>query len=312
MLRYMKYAYAVYQEKSFTAAAKKLYISQPALSLTIRKLEQEVGYPIFERAGKAVTLTQPGEKYIKAVEEILQIKANLENELDDMQKLLRGQLTVGCPTVMASYVLPSVLKRFMEIYPNVKVDLMVDSSQSVSEKLETGAVDVVIDNAMVTKPFLEYVPLFREQILIGVPESFAINQRLEKKCLLPEVIKRKAYDTAPKVPISCFAEEDVILLKHGNKMRYATDAMFREQNIHPSAVFEFDQISTAVSYMENGFGISFVTDTVVNYGSCKNTRFYLPNPLFPQREVFAIYRKNKYLTHAAAEFIKIFASQMEA
>ena len=306
MLRYMKYAYAVYQEKSFTAAAKKLYISQPALSSTIRKLEQEVGYPIFARRGKTVTLTPPGEKYIRAVEAILQIQANLEQEIDDMQQLLRGQLTVGCSTLMASYVLPRVLKKFLGRYPQIRVELLVESSQSLSEKLEDGSVDMVIDNTLSTKPSLEYIPLFSEQILIGVPAAFSVNEQLKAMQLPPDIIKQKAYADVPRVPVSRFAEEPFILLKHGNKMRHISDAMFREQEIHPRAVFEFDQIFTAVSYMENGFGISLVTDTVVNYGGCENTLFYLPQTRFSQREVYAIYRKNKYLPRAGAEFIQNF------
>ena len=145
MLRYMKYAYAVWQEGSFTAAAKKLYISQPALSLTIRKLEQEVGFPVFERVGKTVKLTPPGEKYIKAVEQILQIKANLEKELDDMLTLQKGQITVGCSTVISGCVLPRVLKCFMERYPGVRVELKVESSQVLGQLLESGGVDIVIE-----------------------------------------------------------------------------------------------------------------------------------------------------------------------
>ena len=70
MLKYMDYAYAVYEEKSFTKAAEKLYISQPSLSLTIKKLEDELGFLIFDRSGKETTLTPLGEKYIQAIKEI--------------------------------------------------------------------------------------------------------------------------------------------------------------------------------------------------------------------------------------------------
>lgn len=305
MLRYMKYAYAVWQEGSFTAAAKKLYISQPALSLTIRKLEQEAGFPIFERAGKTLTLTPPGEKYIKAVEKILQIKADLEKEIDDMLTLQQGQLAIGCSTVMATCILPRVLRDFMERYPRIKVELKVESSQVLSQMLEAGSVDVVIDNTQVQKEFLEYVPLFTEQILIGVPAAFPVNRQLQAFRFTPG----SAVETAPRVNVSAFADAPFILLKPGNKMRYIADAIFREQEMHPKVIFEFDRIDTAVSYIENGFGVSFVTDIAVNSGSCQNTCFYLPDTQFSRREVYAMYKKNKYLTHAAAEFIRIFAEE---
>lgn len=305
MLRYMKYANAVWQEGSFTAAAKKLYISQPALSMTIRKLEQEAGFPIFERAGKTVKLTPPGEKYIKAVEQILQIKANLEKELDDMLTLQQGQLSVGCTTVMATCILPRVLKRFMEKYPGVRLELKVESSQVLGQLLESGGMDIVIDNTQGQKDFLEYIPLFTEQILLGVPEAFTVNRQLQAFRFVPG----DANETVPRVDVSVFAGEPFILLKPGNKMRYIADGIFREQEMHPKVIFEFDQIDTAVNYIENGFGVSFVTDIAVNSCSCENTCFYLPDTQFSQREVYAIYKKNKYLTHAAAEFIRIFAEE---
>ena len=175
MFRYMKYAYAIWQEGSFTAAAKKLYITQPALSLTIRKLEQEAGFPIFERAGKTITLTPPGEKYIKAVEEILQIKANLEKEIDDMLTLQKGQLSIGCSTVVSTHVLPQVLKRFMEKYPGIRVDLKVENSQMLRQLLENGGVDVVIDNTQGKRQEFDYIPLFTEQVLLCVPKDLLSN-----------------------------------------------------------------------------------------------------------------------------------------
>ena len=77
MFQYMDYAYAVYKEKSFTKAAKELCISQPALSATIRKLETNLGHPIFDRSGKTITLTDIGERYIRSAEQIMLIRQNL-------------------------------------------------------------------------------------------------------------------------------------------------------------------------------------------------------------------------------------------
>ena len=84
MFKHMDYVYAVYEEKSFTKAAEKLYISQPALSSTIKKLEKDMGYPIFERRGKEVVPTYVGQRYLEAAEEIRLIRRNLEQEIDDL------------------------------------------------------------------------------------------------------------------------------------------------------------------------------------------------------------------------------------
>lgn len=305
MLRYMKYAYAVYQERSFTAAAKKLYISQPALSLTVRKLEEALGYPVFERSGKAVSLTPPGEKYIRAVEKILQIRADLEKELDDMRLLHTGRLSIGCSTVISTYVLPGVLKTFMEKYPNIQVELKVENSLVLGQLLESGGVDLVIDNTQIKREEFAYEPLFTEQILVAVPEGLTVNRALAHARLSREALAAKAFGDVPRVPVSAFAGEDFILLKPGNKMRYIADAIFREAELHPKVVFEFDRVDTAVSFTENGFGVSFVTDIAA--GACRAACLYLPETEHSRREVYAMYKKNKYLPQAAKAFIGSFS-----
>ena len=270
-------------------------------------VEQEVGFPVFERAGKTVKLTPPGEKYIRAVEEILQIKANLEKELDDMLTLQKGQITVGCSTVISGCVLPRVLKCFMERYPGVRVELKVESSQVLGQLLESGGVDIVIDNTQGQRPEFVYSPLFTEQILLCVPEELPVNRELADARLSQDTIAAKTFSGVQRVSMARFAGENFILLKPGNKMRYIADAMFREQEMQPKVIFEFDRVDTAVGYTENGFGLCFATDIAVS--RCENTCFYLPDTQFSQREVYAIYKKNKYLTHAAAEFIRIFAEE---
>lgn len=304
MLRYMKYAYAVYKEKSFTAAAKKLYISQPALSLTVRKLEETLGYPVFQRNGKYVTLTPPGEKYIRAVEEILRIQGDLEQELDDMRLLHRGTLRVGCSTVISNYVLPSVLKKYMEAYPQLRVEVRVESSQSLGPLLEQGEVDLVIDNTQTQRKEFCYVPLFTEQILIAVPEALEVNRQLRSARLTGEQLTQKAFDGPERVSVARLSGEDFILLKPGNKMRYIAEAIFREAEIHPRIVFEFDRVDTALSFTENGFGISFVTDIAAS--RCRDTCFYLPDTEHSRREVYGIYKKNKYFPQAAEAFLRTF------
>lgn len=307
MLRYMKYAYAVYEERSFTAAAKKLYISQPALSLTIRKLEEALGYPVFERSGKAVSLTPPGEKYIRAVEKILQIQADLEKELDDMRLLQTGTLTVGCSTVISTYVLPGVLKTFMEKYPHIQVELKVEKSLVLGQLLERGEVDLVIDNTQAKREDFNYTPLFTEQILLAVPESLEVNRGLAHARVRREALDAKDFGGIPRVPVSAFRDEKFILLKPGNKMRYIADTIFREAEMHPQVVFEFDSVDTSVSFTENGFGVSFVTDIAA--GACRAACLYLPETEHSRREVYAIYKKNKYLPQAAKAFIGSFSKE---
>lgn len=306
MMKHIDYVYTIYKEKSFTKAAESLYISQPALSATIKKIEKELGYPIFERSGKEITLTHIGEKYIKAAEEILMIQKNLENEIDDLLKLRTGEIILGSTTFITSNVLPDILRDFGRKYPGIEIKILVEQSTILREKLEKGLVDIAIDNATTIDPDYCYVPMFDEHILIGVPKALPLNELYQEYQIPVETIKTSScdYSRLPKMDITKFKEEEFILLKSGNKMRQIAGKIFGEKGISPRIRFEFDQLTTSISFAESGFGICFLTDTILRYGTPpKNMVFYQPDSDFADRTLFIMYRKNKYLSSASSEFI---------
>lgn len=306
MFRYIDYVYAIYKEKSFTRAAEKLYISQPSLSSTIKKLEKSLGFPIFERSGKEITPTVIGEKYLKAVEEILIIKNNLENEIDDLLKLRKGNILLGSTSFVVSNILPDILKEFRKKYPGIEIKISVEQSTVLQERLEKGLFDIAIDNAATMQQEISYIPLLRERILVGVPSEFEINA-LYKEYQIPKEKITNAYfdcESHPKIDISKFANEEFILLNSGNKMRQIADKIFAEKAITPRVSFEFDQLTTAISFAENGFGICFLTDTILKYGgNYKNITFYQPNTNCADRILYIMYKSNRYLSTASSELI---------
>ena len=308
MFQYMDYAYAVYKEKSFTKAAKELCISQPALSATIRKLETNLGHPIFDRSGKTITLTDIGERYIRSAEQIMLIRQNLQQELDDLVALKRGSMILGGTTFIISDVLPDLLKDFGRRYPDIELKIQVEPSTVLWEKMDKGLVDIAIDNALVQDPDHVYLPLFQEHILIGVPADNPINEKLKAYQLDQAVLQEKNYDFSgmPKVNVAEFAKEDFILLKTGNKMRQIAHNFFTDTGINPHVRFEFDRLSTSISFAEAGFGVCFLTDTILKYsGPCKNLVLYQPNTKYTDRNLYIMYKKHKYLSAATKAFINI-------
>lgn len=306
MFRYMDHAYAVYQEGSFTKAAKKLCISQPALSANVKKLENSLGYPIFDRSSKTITLTDVGQRYIRATEQIMLIRQNLEREIDDLSQLRRGSFILGGTTFIISDVLPDVLKSFGRGFPDVEVKIQVEPSTVLLEKLDQGLVDIAIDNALTRDPDHEYLPLFREHILIGVPSEHPVNDRLKAFQLDPVLLQNPDcdYKALPRLDISLLGEEDFILLKTGNKMRQIAHNIFSEKGISPKVRFEFDRLTTSISFGESGFGCCFLTDTILKYSDpCKNLTLYQPDTRFADRNLYIMYKKNKYLNAATREFI---------
>lgn len=313
MFNHMDYVYAVYQEKSFTRAAASLYISQPALSSVIRKLEQELGYPIFERSGREITPTYLGEKYIRAAEQVMEIRKSLINEADDYLQLRKGSIILGSTTFIVSCVLPDILKKFQAAFPGIEVQILVEQSTVLKEKLEKGLVDLAIDNITSLNPDYAHIPLFGEHILLGVPREMAVNRLLTEKQISPDMIKDSCcdYSKLPKVNISDFQKEDFILLKSGNQMRQTADGIFSEQGITPHIRFEFDQLMTSVSFAQKGFGICFLTDTILKYGGeYRNMVFYQPDTQSADRTLYVMYKENRYLSSASGEMVRSLQSAL--
>ena len=96
MFQGMEYVYAVYKAKSFSKAAKELFISQPSLSASIKRIEKKMGYPIFDRSTKPLQLTEYGEAYIRAVEQMMMIKNEFSNYINDLGELKAGCLYLAC------------------------------------------------------------------------------------------------------------------------------------------------------------------------------------------------------------------------
>lgn len=306
MFKYLDYVYAVYQEKSFTKAAERLFISQPALSATVKKLEKELGYPIFERCGKEMVPTYLGEKYILATEQILMIQKNLEQELDDLLQLRKGKIILGSTTFIVSNVLPRILKQFRQMNPGVEIQILVEQSTVLREKLEKGLVDIAIDNALDREPEYKYIPLLQERILLGVPDQFSLNTQYAQYQIPVETIQdlNCDYKVLPKIPVSAFEELPFILLKNGNKMRQIAGNIFSEAGVTPNICFEFDQLMTSISFSECGFGACFLTDTILRYvGPCKNVIYYQPDTKYADRTLYVMHRKNKYMSVACRVFI---------
>ena len=308
MFKFADYAYRVYQEKSFTRAAEKLFISQPSLSLSIKKLEDSLGAPIFDRSGREIALTDIGQKYISAIEEINNIKKNLRDEIDDLKKLNKGNITIGSTIFVSSNILPSILKSFQAAFPEITINILVENSSTLKKLLEKGHIDFIVDNEYKEKEKeYEYYPIINEQILIAVPENFAINEKMTSFNIHDDIISTNEnwYRNHPKVDMSWFKNEKFILLRYGNNMRQISNKIFKENDIIPQATQEFDHLMTSISYAEAGFGICFITDSVLKYAKKINhVSLYLPDTSHSERTLFIIRKKNKYLSFATEELIK--------
>ena len=313
MFTWKKYVYEVYKERSFTKAAQNLYISQPSLSARIKKIEEIIGEPLFDRSTTPLQLTEVGKVYIEAAEEITQIEQRVENYINDLAGLKTGNLAVGASTLFAAYVVPSLITQFNQKFPDVHIQLIEGNTAELEEMLGSNALDFVIDNYHYDSILYNKELYCEENILLAVPKHFSVNEELKEYQLSYENIKSKKYLSRkyPAVPLGRFADLPFIMLTQGNDTRTRGDRLCRNVGFKPNIVLEFNQQSTVYMASSTQLGATFISDILVSQlPTFENLVYYKLDGEEAKRKVFFYYKTHKYKTRVMEEFIRMMHEQI--
>lgn len=313
MFVWKKYVYEVYKERSFTKAAQNLYISQPSLSARIKKIEEIIGEPLFDRSTTPLQLTEVGKVYIEAAEEITQIEQRVENYINDLAGLKTGNLAVGASTLFAAYVVPSLITQFNQKFPDVHIQLIEGNTAELEEMLGSNALDFVIDNYHYDSILYNKELYCEENILLAVPKHFAVNEELGMYQLSYKNIKNKNYLNRkyPAVPLGRFADLPFIMLTQGNDTRTRGDRLCRNVGFKPNIVLEFNQQSTAYMASSTQLGATFISDILVSQlPTFENLVYYKLDGEEAKRKVFFYYKTHKYKTRVMEEFVRMMHEQI--
>ena len=313
MFVWKKYVYEVYKERSFTKAAQNLYISQPSLCARIKKIEEIIGEPLFDRSTTPLQLTEVGKVYIEAAEEITQIEQRVENYINDLAGLKTGNLAVGASTLFAAYVVPSLITQFNQKFPDVHIQLIEGNTAELEEMLGSNALDFVIDNYHYDSILYNKELYCEENILLAVPKHFAVNEELGMYQLSYKNIKNKNYlnQKYPAVPLGRFADLPFIMLTQGNDTRTRGDRLCRNVGFKPNIVLEFNQQSTAYMASSTQLGATFISDILVSQlPAFENLVYYKLDGEEAKRKVFFYYKTHKYKTRVMEEFIRMMHEQI--
>ena len=239
MFQGMKYVYEVYKEKSFSKAAASLFISQPSLSANVKRIENRIGSPIFDRSTKPLQLTEVGEHYIQAIEKIMDIENNLKNFIRDLGDLKTGTLNIGGSNFFSSWVLPSLIADFSQKFPNIQISLVEESSANLSLLLQAGKLDLMIDNCILDEQIFDHYVYQKEYLLLAVPKSYSVNTRLQEYQIPIETIHDGSF-LSPEVlsvPLNSFANEPFIILRSDNDTGKRALTICQENNFTPHTIF---------------------------------------------------------------------------
>ena len=308
MFHGMKYIYAVYQEMSFSKAAKSLYISQPSLSAAVRKEEEEMGYPIFDRSTNPIQLTQFGQEYIRAAEKIMEVEENFSQYINDISGLKVGSLTIGCNTLFTSYLLPSLLAEFNARYPAVSIHLVEGTTAYLTELLMNGKLDLVVENTLLDPEIFDQKFYCYDRIMLTVPRSFPINRQIKKYAFTSQQIQEgeHLYPDVPPVPLELFRDQPFLLLKTGNDSRVRADAVCAAHGFTPSPRLELEQQFTAYNLACCNLGSCFCGDLLIRHVPPRyEVLFYKLDEDISVRSISFFYKRSRYQSRPVQEFLRM-------
>lgn len=292
-LKEFEYVLAINEERSFSKAAKKLFISQPSLSQYINRLESQLGVTIFDRNTIPLSLTFEGELYIESIKSIMNIVNNLYKSFEDISDLKKGRVNIGLTPSKANNPLPAILPVFKETYPGIELIITERNSSELEDMLMRGQVDVCLLNLPIKSKGIEYEPIIKENIYIAAPPDY----------------NPPAYtDTSEKYPqlsINDIKDKQFILLHSSQRLRQIADTVFNDENIKPKVLLETSSIETSLRLSAAGMGFSFVPESAVRFAGLTNPPKYFKLPQDLNWTLVIAYREGAYKTKAVKAFSDI-------
>lgn len=247
----LRYFTASVRAGSFTRAAEQLGITQPSLSQQIRRLEKQLGNPLFERLGRSVRLTTFGEALRKPAADILQRVAETKSSLTHLQDGVRGTLRVGViPTIMPYLIAPRIAE-FSERFPEVELQFTEDTTSHLLEQLQAGDLDLAISALPVRNPDVVCSELSREPLFLAVSEDHPYARKSE-------------------VDLRDLRGERLLLLKEGHCLRDDVLLSCTRAKAELRSTFETDQLASIFQFVRSGFGLTVVPAMAASHAAgCK-------------------------------------------
>ena len=293
----LRYIVAVAQEKHFGRAAQRCFVSQPTLSIAIKKLEEELGLALFDRSSNEVMTTDAGQRIVVQARRVLEEADRIKLMANQEQSELEGIFKLGLIFTIAPYLLPKLILSLREMAPGMPLQLDENYTDVLKESLKRGDLDAIV----VAEPFhetgLETIPLYDEPFFVIVPKGHAFEQ-------LDEVTPKQ------------LGEERVLLLTEGNCMRdnvldSCQELASRQKIQGLSNSIQGSSINTIRHMVASGLGISVMPATALTENDHLLFSIIPFTSPTPERRIVLASRRN-FVRPKALRMIKsaILASQL--
>ncbi len=302
----IEYLLVLEEERKFSKAAERLYISQPALSQRIQKWEKQIGMSLFDRSTSPFTLTPAGKLYIEAARNAREKQTDLDKKIADLDKMVIGKLRIGTSAFRASCMLPNSIRTFAERYPGVQIEICTDKIEALRTKLKERQIDVCIELDSFDPETCDIEELGKEFNYLAIPKEHPINDKWKDKCLTTDDMIRcnDKLDSVETVDLAEVVTEDFVYMSTDSSFYKPYLHMCLEAGVVPKMVLETEQIETAFHWANSNMVLALLPDTLIRWfgGYIQNACYYKLNlPSSNQRVVVAT-KKGSYVSKAVREY----------
>ncbi len=281
-IRQLKHFLAVAKYKNFTLAAKNLHIAQPALSISIKKFESQLGISLFKRDERSVELTHEGNVLAEHAQRILRQVDDAQLALDELKGLVKGEVRLGTPGMMGSYFFPQIVMAFKSRFPNLKIVVIEAGSQSIRKMLLNGELDIgVIQNR-------------------NVPEQLEVDHLIQSQ-MVAAVGKQHTLADSKSITFREFFNHDLVMFQKGYFHREFIDSICQKENFTPKIAFETNLLPMILNIVRQEYAITPLLELVTE----KETDL-VAIPFDPPitLDLVLAWRKEGYLSNADRTFIE--------
>lgn len=248
----LEYIVQIAKTHSFSKAANNLYVSQPALSQAVKRLEKYLNLDLFFRNKNYVDITEAGKFFVEKAEKILENFYSLENDMKNFYIHNKSVLYIGISQFYGKYFLKEIFKIFKSDNLNYDINIVEGESKFLESQILQGHINIGIFPQPIYDNNLKGFKISKEKILL------VINK--ENK----EALKIAYSFSGKPVSLASFQKFSFILLKKGLKLRNHVESMCSEQGFEPNVLLETLNLDTCLSLVENNYGLSFLPSTIFN------------------------------------------------
>ncbi len=294
-LKQMKYVLTLAEVGSFSGAAEVLQISQPSLSQTIRKVEEELGTELFERTSGKVRVTDAGRIYLETGKKMLNLEAVLLNQLKDINECQSGTITIGASPFRCMTIMPEVTRRFQEQYPGIQLIVQEMATRELQEAAERNEFDLCLTTLPVDEGKLQFEVIWEEEVGVAVKKGSELELRLLEKS-----------QDGKTIDVSLLDGESFVMLPEHLSMQKVLNTICSRNGLALKTATVVNSLSTQLEMVAAGIGSALVPMGITkSVRMQRDVRCFSFVQEFPKRILVLGFQKGMYLTKPMRALIDI-------